>query len=99
MKKGINKYFGALFMGTALMAVPSCTDTWNEHYQPTDEYTATESIWELLEGREDLSKFREIVGKAKYYRDEFHPAFTLNGEDTVFYTFKDVFSANTPITV
>lgn len=86
-------------MGTALMAVPSCTDTWNEHYQPTDEYTATESIWELLEGREDLSKFREIVSKAKYYRDEFHPAFTLNGEDTVFYTFKDVFSANTPITV
>lgn len=99
MKKGINKYLGAFVMGTALVAVPSCTDTWNEHYQPEDEYTATETLWELLESREDLSNFRNIAEKAKFYRDETHPAFTLEGNDTVFYTFKDVLSANTPVTV
>ena len=86
-------------MGTALMAVPSCTDTWNEHYQAEDAYTATESLWELLEAREDLSNFRSIVSKAKFYRDETHPAYTINGEDTVFYTFKDVLNANSPVTV
>ena len=86
-------------MGTALMAVPSCTDTWNEHYLSEDAYTANESLWEVLEGREDLSNFREIVQKAKFYRDEHHPAFTIEGEDTVYYTFKDVLNGNTPVTV
>lgn len=99
MKKGISKYLGALAMGTALMAVPSCTDTWSEHYLAEDAYTATESLWELLEAREDLSNFRSIVGKAKFYRDETHPAYTINGEDTVYYTFKDVLNANSPVTV
>ncbi len=99
MKKGINKYLGAIMMGTALIAVPSCTDTWNEHYQTEDSYTADKSLWELLENRADMSKFCNIVGKAKFYRDENHPAYTLNGSDTVYYTFKDVLNANTSITV
>ena len=86
-------------MGTALLAVPSCTDTWNEHYLSEDAYTANESLWEVLESREDLSNFREIVEKAKFYRDEHHPAFTIEGEDTVYYTFKDVLNGNTPVTV
>ena len=86
-------------MGTALLAVPSCTDTWSEHYRTEDAYTANESLWEVLEGREDLSNFREIVKKAKFYRDEHHPAFTIEGEDTVYYTFKDVLNGNTPVTV
>ena len=76
--------------GTALMAVPSCTDTWNEHYRTEDQHTANNSLWELLEAEEELSNFRSIVAKAKYYRDEHHPAFTINGNDTVYYTFKDV---------
>ena len=99
MKKGINKYLGAFVMGTALLAVPSCTDTWSEHYLTEDAYTANESLWEVLEGREDLSNFREIIEKAKFYRDEHHPAFTIEGEDTVYYTFKDVLNGNTPVTV
>ena len=86
-------------MGTALLAVPSCTDTWNEHYLSEDAYTANESLWEVLEGREDLSNFREIVEKAKFYRDEHHPAFTIEGEDTIYYTFKDILNGNTPVTV
>lgn len=99
MKKGINIFFGTLIMGTALIAVPSCTDTWNEHYQPEDENTATETLWEQLENHEDLSKFRSIVSKAKFYRDETHPAYTINGTDTIFYTYKDVLSGSTPVTV
>lgn len=113
MKKGINKYLGALITGTALLAVPSCTDTWSEHYyQAEDSNTATENVWELIEGREDLSKFRSIVSKAKFYRDETHPAYTVHtvekvGEDGsiveqdsfAYYTFKDVLCANAPITV
>lgn len=100
MNKGINKYLGAIVMGTALLAVPSCTDTWNEHYQTeSGETTASETLWEVLENREDLSNFCNIIAKAKFYRDENHPAFTMNGKDTVYYTFKDVLSANTPITV
>ena len=86
-------------MGTALLAVPSCTDTWSEHYLTEDAYTANETLWEVLEGREDLSNFREIIEKAKFYRDEHHPAFTIEGEDTVYYTFKDVLNGNTPVTV
>ncbi len=88
-------------MGTALLAVPSCTDTWNAHYDnDNNSYDmAKESLWELLESRDDLSNFREIAAKATFYRDETHPAFTLNGKDTVFYTFKDVLSANTPVTL
>lgn len=86
-------------MGTALLAVPSCTDTWSEHYLTEDAYTANESLWEVLEGREDLSNFRAIAEKAKFYRDEHHPAFTIEGEDTVYYTFKDVLNGNTPVTV
>ncbi len=99
--KGINKYLGTIVMGTALLAVPSCTDTWNEHYDnDCNSYDmARESLWELLESREDLSKFREIAAKAKFYRDENHPAYTINGSDTVYYTFKDVLSANTPVTL
>ena len=86
-------------MGTALLAVPSCTATWREHYLTEDAYTANETLWEVLEGREDLSNFREIIEKAKFYRDEHHPAFTIEGEDTVYYTFKDVLNGNTPVTV
>ena len=86
-------------MGTALLAVPSCTDTWTEHYQTEDAYTANETLWELLESREELSKFSSIVAKAKFYRDEHHPAISVVNGDTSYYTFKDILSANAPITV
>ena len=99
MKKGIKKYLGAFMMGAAFMAVPSCTDTWTEHYLTEDSYTAEKSLWELLESREDLSKFCAIVSKANYYRDETHPAYDIEDGDTVYYTFKDVLSANLPITL
>lgn len=99
MKKGINKYLGALLVGTALMAVPSCTDTWDEHYQTETGGTASENLWEKMTQRDDLSKFCEIVSMARYYRDEKHPAYTEVDGEKVYYTFKDILQANTPVTV
>lgn len=87
-------------MGTALVAVPSCTDTWDIHYQPECVHTPGETLWELLETREDLSNFRSIVSKANFYRDEHHPAYSITETgDTLFYTFKDILNGNTTITV
>lgn len=99
MKKGINKYLGALIVGTALMAVPSCTDTWDEHYQTENAGTASENLWEKMTQRDDLSNFCEIVSMARYYRDEKHPAYTEVDGEKVYYTFKDILQANTPVTV
>lgn len=73
------------------------------YYGPVKSFTtlksSTKSLWDLLESRSELSKFREIVGKAPYYRDEFLRAYTLNGADTVYYTFKDVLKGNTHMTI
>ena len=42
------------------------------YYGPVKSFTtlksSTKSLWDLLESRSDLSKFREIVGKTPYYR-------------------------------
>ena len=73
------------------------------YYGPVKSFTtlksSTKSLWDLLESRSDLSKFREIVGKTPYYRDEFQRAYTLNGADSVYYTFKDVLKGNTHMTI
>ena len=73
------------------------------YYGPVKSFTtlksSTKSLWDLLESRSDLSKFREIVGKTPYYHDEFQRAYTLNGADTIYYTFKDVLKANTHMTI
>jgi hypothetical protein len=99
MKKGISNFIGVLFMGTALLAVPSCTDTWDEHYGSNESNAATKTLWELMEEKDELSSFRSIVSKAKFFRDERHPAYTMNGTDTVYYTFKDILSGNSSMTV
>lgn len=73
------------------------------YYGPTKSFTtlqsSTSSLWDLLESRNDLSKFREIVGKTRYYLTESQPAYTLNGTEPVYYTFKDVLKANTHMTL
>ncbi len=99
MKKGISNIFGAIFMGTALLAVPSCTDTWEEHYTADESNAATKTVWELMQEKPELSNFCSVISKAKFYRDEQSVAYTLNGTDTVYYTYKDVLLANTPVTV
>lgn len=81
--KKLNKYIGTVILGTAILAVPGCSDTWDEHYDGGGNgEVATKTLWEQIESNPELSKFAEIAKHAKYYRDEKHP---VNG-----YTFADV---------
>ena len=71
-------------------------------YGPVKTFTTlkstTKSLWDLLEGRKDLSKFCELVGKTPYYWADGLPAGSFMGGE-VFYTFKDVLMANTHMTI
>ena len=99
MKIG-RKYIGILVMGLALATVPSCTDTWNEHYAAEDVNTAKETLWETIESREDMSKFAELMKLAKFYRDENHPAYTTNEHgEKVYYTYADLLDGNNAVTL
>ena len=73
------------------------------YYGPIKSFTtlkhSTSSLWNLLENRSDLSKFREIVAKAPFYSTDTHRAYSTNGSDTIFYTFKDVLSAQSDMTL
>lgn len=82
-KKKLNKYIGTVILGTAILAVPGCSDTWDEHYEGGDNgNVATKTLWEQITSNPDLSRFAEIARRAKYYRDEKHPVST--------YTYADV---------
>ena len=79
----INKYIGAIAVGAALVAVPGCTDSWDDHYNGNGSVTETsdKTLWEVISSREDLSKFAEIVRQAKYYKDNTHPVSTYSYAD------------------
>ncbi|MBO7348148.1 MAG: hypothetical protein J6U46_06850 [Bacteroidaceae bacterium] len=99
MKIG-RKYIGILVMGVALTVVPSCTDTWNEHYATEDIYTAKETIWETIESRGDMQNFAELMKLAKFYRDENHPAYTINEQgEREYYTYAKFLDGYTAVTV
>lgn len=88
----INKYIGAMVMGTVLMAVPGCTDTWDDHYKANESAVgATQTLWEVISSNPQLSKFRTILQNANYYKDNTHPVTT--------YTFADLLSGGQVNTV
>lgn len=88
----IKKYIGAVILGSAMLTVPSCSDTWDEHYAPDKASTsATKSLWDLISENPDLSRFKAIAEKASYYRDETHPQAD--------YTFKDMLDGSLLISV
>ncbi len=81
--KKLNKYIGTIILGTAILAVPGCSDTWDDHYEGGDNgNVATKTLWEQITANPDLSRFAEIARRAKFYRDEKHPVNT--------YTYADV---------
>lgn len=86
-------------MGAALLAAPSCTDSWNDHYADSDAFTSNETLWQLIESRDDLSRFRSIVEKAQFYRDENHAASTTVEGVTTPYTYKDLLNGNATYTL
>ena len=92
-KNKINKYIGAIALGAAILAVPSCSDDHFENYGGDDNRSAvaTESLWELIENNPNLSKFATLVKTAKYWKDENHPVAN--------YTYKDILESGQLATV
>ncbi|MBR5776210.1 MAG: fasciclin domain-containing protein, partial [Bacteroidaceae bacterium] len=88
--KKLFKTIGAIATGALILATPSCTDTWDEHYNDLGE-AAGQNLWEQIESKPELSTFAEIARKAKYYKDDVHP---VDG-----YTFADLLQSGQVMTV
>jgi len=74
VKKIFNKYIGLLTIGAVIMAVPGCTDSWDDHYiNESGNTAATQTLWEVISSNPNLSKFATIAQHAKYYKDDTHP--------------------------
>lgn len=80
----INRYIGAIALGTVLTVVPGCTDTWDDHYNNEPASGATLTLWDLIKDNPDYSRFADIVRHAKYYKDNTHAVPT--------YTYADILS-------
>ncbi len=84
------RIIGAALACIAVMALPGCTDTWDEH--GSDNGTAADkSLWELISADSKLSHFAEIAQKVPYYRDQTHPQAD--------YTFQTMLDGTTLLTV
>ncbi len=88
--KKLFKTIGAITTGAMILAAPSCTDTWDEHYE-NQESAASQTLWEQIKSNPNLSTFAEIASKAKYYKDNIHP---VEG-----YTFADLLQSGQQLTV
>lgn len=82
--KKLNKYIGTVILGAAILAVPGCSDTWDDHYVDGDKgNVATKTLWEQITSNPDLSRFAEIAKRTKFYRDEKHPISTYSYADVL----------------
>ena len=80
----INRYIGALALGTVLMAVPGCTDTWDDHYNnESASGTTNETLWEVISSNPSYSNFAKILQQTKYYKDNTHPVPTYSYADVL----------------
>lgn len=95
--KRIKQYIGAITVGMAIMAMPSCTDTWDDHYMGGEGVTATQSIWQQIQSKPELSRFAALAEKAVYYKDRTHPL--INQTTGQPYTYKDIFEGSQILTV
>lgn len=78
----INRYIGAIALGLVLTTIPSCTDTWDDHYNVDESALgATETLWEKIKDNPEYSRFADIVRNTKYYKDNTHPVSNYTFED------------------
>lgn len=94
IKNKINTIWKAGLMGAVILtACPSCSDTWDDHYDVAEGFqsTATSTLWEQVQANGKLSQFAQILAKTPYYTDERHPAAN--------YTFKDMLNSTQILTV
>ncbi len=82
VKNIFNKYIGLLTIGAVIMAVPGCTDSWDDHYiNESGNTAATQTLWEVISTNPNLTKFATIAKHAKYYKDDTHPVTTYTYAD------------------
>lgn len=96
MKK-VTKYIGMITVGMAFAAMPSCTDTWDDHYNGGEGETATMSLWEQIQAKPELSRFAALAQKAVYYKDRTHPLINPNTGKP--YTYAEAFDGTQIMTI
>ena len=62
----IRKYIGAIALGTVLVAVPSCTDTWDDHYTGDPDSGVTGTLWDMIKDNPNYSRFADILKKSEH---------------------------------
>lgn len=61
----LRKYFiPVLLCSVAVLA--SCTDVWEEHYQPDPQLNADETLWELIKNDPELDEFEKFLVETHY---------------------------------
>lgn len=64
MKKGIIK---TLAFGTIVaLAFVACNDQWNDHYQEKEELNSSETLWDIISKKGELSEFAALLKKTGY---------------------------------
>lgn len=96
--KSIHKYIGVLTVCAAVLTLPACTDTWDEHYEGTgdSQLAGTETLWQHIKSNPKLSRFATLAEKTPYYKDQLHP---LHKSDGTPFTFKDMLMGSQLLTV
>lgn len=47
-------------------SLSGCNDSWNEHYQEVPELNSTETLWDVITSRSDLSEFAKLLQRTHY---------------------------------
>ena len=67
ISKSINKIFRAGIAGCAMsVALAACTDTWDDHYEGTSDHVLSGTLWQAIEGNQELSNFAKVVKECGY---------------------------------
>lgn len=85
-------------MGTVIMAVPGCSDSWDDHYNVDELNTsASETLWQKIKSNPKLTKYAAIAEKAAYYKDEQHKL--TNPDNGKPFTFSQMLNGTQLLTV
>ncbi len=103
IKNTISKTFhafptGKVGMGVVLLIATGCSDTWDEHYNASDNgTTVAETLWQQIESNPNLSRFASIAQASRYYKDQEHPM--KNNATQEDFTYDQLLNSNQILTV
>lgn len=66
IKKIIRNGFAA---SAVLLAISSCSDTWNEHYGENDDVQSKSTIWQTMQENKNLSDFLQVLSAVDYKKE------------------------------